>query len=121
MNKKLLLVEDHDSLRYLMGTFLSRQFEVVGAKNGLDAMCWLSNGHIPDVIVTDARMPGLNGAEFLVNLRCSGMYARIPVIVVSGADGEEDEYRFRQLGAYDYIRKPFSPTMLQERLMQIVG
>ncbi len=120
MNRIILLVEDHDSLRYLMGAFLSRQFEVVGAKNGLDAMIWLGKGVIPDVIVTDVNMPGLSGAELLVNLRCSGIYSNIPVVVVSGSSNEEEEVHVRQLGACDYIRKPFSPTTLQDRLKQIV-
>ena len=121
MNRKILLVEDHDSLRYLMGAFLSRQFEVVGAKDGLDAMSWLSKGVLPDVIVTDVGMPGLGGADLLTNLRCSGLYADIPVVVISGDGNESEEQRLRQLGACDYIRKPFSPVMLQDRLKQIVG
>ena len=114
-------MEDHDNLRLLIGAFLARQFEVVGAKNGLDAMAWLSKGVLPDVIVTDVCMPGLGGADLLANLRCSGLYARIPVIVISGSDNDSEEYRLRRLGACEYIRKPFSPAMLQDRLKQIVG
>ncbi len=121
MNRKILLVEDHDSLRYLMGAFLSRQFDVVGAKNGLDAMSWLSQGLMPDVIVTDVRMPELGGADFLANLRCSGVYAEIPVVVISGGSDDLEESRLKQLGACEYIRKPFSPVMLQDRLKQIIG
>ncbi len=121
MNRKILLVEDHDSLRYLMGAFLSRNFEVVGARDGLDAMTWLGKGILPDAIVTDIGMPGLDGIEFITGLRCSGMYADIPVVVISGSGNDEEENRIRQLGARDYIRKPFSPVTLQERLAQIIG
>lgn len=121
MNRKVLLVEDHDSLRNLIGVFLSKQFEVTGAKNGLEAMCRLSNGLLPDVIVTDAGMPGLNGIQLLANLRCSGMFSDIPVIVIGNPENEEEEQHFKQLGAHDYFRKPFSPVKLQDRLMQIMG
>lgn len=121
MNRKILLVENHDNFRFLMGAFLSRQFDVVGAKNGLDAMTWLSKGVLPDVIVTDVRMPGLGGAGLLANLRCSGLYSGIPVVVISDSDNLAEEYRLRQLGACAYIRKPFSPAALQEQLKQIVG
>ncbi|MCB0527464.1 MAG: response regulator [Saprospiraceae bacterium] len=121
MKRKILIVEDHDSLRYLMGAFLSRQFEVVGAKNGLDAMSWLGKGQLPDVIVTDMSMPALNGAELLDNLRCSGLYADIPVVVISGREDDEEEKRIKQLGARAYLRKPFSPTELQDRLLQLAG
>ena len=119
MHRKVLLVEDHDSLRYVIGAFLSRRFEVTGAKNGLEAMSFLGQGLQPDAIVTDAMMPGLNGFQFLANLRCSGLFANIPVVVISGSCNEEEELHFKQLGVYDYFRKPFSPVQLQNRLLEI--
>lgn len=121
MNRKILLVEDHDSLRQVIGAFLSGRFDVTGAKNGLEAMGHLSQGFAPDVIVTDAAMPGLSGFQFLANLRCSGMYAHIPVVVISGSCNDDDAQRFQQLGIQDYFRKPFNPVQLQERLVQITG
>lgn len=121
MNRKILLVEDHDSLRQVIGAFLSHRFEVTGAKNGLEAMGHLSQGFLPDVIVTDAMMPGLNGFQFLANLRCSGMYSNIPVVVITGSCNDDEAARFRQLGVRDYFHKPFNPLQLQERLAQIVG
>lgn len=121
MNRKILLVEDHDSLRHVIGAFLSKHFDVTGAKNGLQAMSHLSQGLVPDVIVTDAVMPGLNGFQLLANLRCSGIYADIPVIVISGSCNDEEEKHFRQLGAHAYFRKPFNPIQLREHLIQITG
>ncbi|MBV6439625.1 MAG: Chemotaxis protein CheY [Saprospiraceae bacterium] len=121
MNRKILLVEDHDSLRQVIGAFLSNCFDVTGAKNGLEAMSHLSRGFVPDVIVTDAMMPGLNGFQFLANLRCSGLYANIPVVVISGSCNDEEAARFQQLGVRAYFRKPFNPVQLQERLAQITG
>jgi CheY-like chemotaxis protein len=120
MNKKVLLVEDHDSLRQLMGSYLSKSFDVVSAKNGLEAMGLLSKGVRPDIIITDARMPELNGAQLLSNLRCSGMYASIPVVVISGCEGDDEERRFKQLGVSAFFRKPFNPVNLKDRLRQIV-
>ena len=78
MSRRLLLVEDHDGLRRIIGNFLSENFDVVGAKNGLEAMSWLSKGVMPDIIVTDTTMPEIDGAALLSNLRCSsvGRYPR---------------------------------------------
>lgn len=121
MNRRILLVEDHDSLRQVIGAFLSKNFDVSGAKNGLDAMSQLNRGLLPDVIVTDARMPDLNGFQFLANLQCSGIYAQIPVVVISGSCNEEEELRFKQLGVHDYFRKPFNPVQLQNCLIQITS
>lgn len=119
MNRRLLIVEDHDSLRLLMSSFFSKSFEVISAKNGLEAMTWLTKGVIPDLILTDARMPELSGIQLLSNLRCSGLYRHIPVVVVSGHQNEDEEHTFRQLGARDVIRKPFNPVKLREQLKQI--
>ena len=121
MSRRLLLVEDHDGLRRVIGNFLSEKFDVLGAKNGLEAMSWLSKGIMPDVIVTDSAMPELDGEALLSNLRCSGLWADIPVVVLGSNEDEAEEGRFRMLGAYEYFAKPFSPTKLQNRLMDIIG
>jgi len=119
MKRRVLVVEDHDGFRNLIGNFLSKQFEVISAKNGLDAMTVLNKGLIPDMIVTDTRMPEINGEQLLYNLRCSGMYGTIPVWVMSehGRDGEEAHYK--NLGAMGYLRKPFNPSILQEQLSKV--
>lgn len=98
-----------------------RQFEVVGARNGLEAMGWLSKGVMPDVIISDSRMPELDGASFLSNLRCSGLFSKIPVVIISGADSGEEEQQFQKLGISAYFRKPFNPVQLQDQLIRIVG
>lgn len=121
MHRRVLVVEDHDGFRHLIGSFLSKHYEVISAKNGLEAMTWLSTGVIPHVIVTDTRMPEINGEQLLQHLRCSGIFGDIPVVVMSEQGREEDEARFRRLGASGYLKKPFNPTLLQERLDQITG
>ena len=121
MYRRVLVVEDHDGFRHLIGNFLSKKFEVISAKNGLEAMTWLSAGMIPHVIVTDTRMPEINGEQLLQHLRCSGIYGDIPVVVMSEQGKEGDEARYKLLGASGYLKKPFNPTLLQERLDQITG
>ncbi len=121
MNRRIMIVESHDGFRQLIGTFLSRAFEVVGAQNGLEAMRCLNEGFMPDVIVMDTRTPDLDGIQLLANLRCSGLFGDIPVIVMSGSAEAADEQQFKGLGASDYFRKPFNPVQLQERLNQIMA
>lgn len=120
MIKRVLLVEDHDSLRQLLGVFLSQKFEVVSARNGLEAMGWLSRGCIPDVIVTDLRMPEMDGTELITHLCTSGLYADIPVVVISGAADADESWRLLQAGVADFMTKPFSPLALQDRLLELV-
>lgn len=122
MLRRVLLVEDHDSLRHLLGKFLSDNFEVVGAKNGLEAMTWLSKGVMPDVIITDNDMPEIDGANLLRQLRCTGLWSNIPVLVLGEVeDSLQETIRYKSLGAQDFVQKPFNPLTLQEKIIQIVG
>ena len=120
MLRRVLLVEDHDSLRRLLGKFLSNKFEVVGAKNGLEAMTWLSNGLVPDIIITDDDMPEINGAELLRQLQCTGLWCNIPVVVLGEVEDDAQEaLRYKSLGARHFFPKPFNPLALQEKIIQL--
>ena len=84
-------------------------------------MAWLSAGNIPDLIMLDMQMPRLNGLEFLKQIRTSGMFRDIPVILVSA---NENEYEITQsfgLGIVDFIRKPFNPIKLKEKVDNILN
>lgn len=120
MLRRVLLVEDHDSLRQLLGSFLSNSFEVVGAKNGLEAMAWLSQGLVPDVIVADKETPGLGAAELLRQLKCTGLWSEIPVVVLADeCSAEQESLLYKNLGAQAMVGKPFNPLELQEKLLQL--
>lgn len=119
MNKRVLLVESHDHLRKLIGGFLSQYFEVTGAKDALEAMAWLGTGLAPDVILADAGLTKISGAQFVASLRNSGLHGDIPVVVIG--DNPGDESFFRQLGAVAYLDKPFDPLHLQQRLAELTA
>lgn len=117
--KAVLIVEDSTPFRTLMGSMLSREYDVVSARNGLEAMMWLRSGLIPDVIVTDVQMPELDGAQFITNLRCSGLLQNIPVVVVSGSCEEFELEEIRKMGAQDILVKPFKPTQLHNTINRL--
>lgn len=115
------MVENHDDLRQLLGKFLSEKFDVFGAKTSLEAMAWLSQGIIPDVIVTDKDLPEIDGAELLRQLRCTGLWTSIPVLVFGESkDCIEDTLHFKSLGAQDFFKKPFNPLKLQDKIIQML-
>ena len=84
--KKILLVDDKNEFRKLMKIFLSKKYEVETAQNGLYALAILQNGNIPDIIISDLMMPEVGGKELVHNLKASGLFKNIPVIVISGLD-----------------------------------
>ncbi|MFK7773840.1 MAG: response regulator [Saprospiraceae bacterium] len=122
MKKKLILViEDHAGLRMVEGMFLGNYFEVVTKEDGLGGIIWMSRGNIPDLIVLDLMMPRLNGVEFLINLKSSGIFRNIPVIVVSGDEEKEIIDQCYDLGIANYLVKPFSPKILCEKIQEILS
>ncbi len=121
MKKKLILViEDHAGLRMVEGMFLANYFDVVTKEDGLGGIIWMSQGNIPDLIVLDLMMPRLNGVEFLINLKSSGIFRNIPVIVVSGDEEKGIIDQCYGLGIANYLIKPFSPKVLCEKINDIL-
>ena len=118
--KRILIIEDHESIRLLLGTMLSKSYEVVTTKDGLEGMAWLVKGNLPDLILLDMSMPRLSGNDFLRNIRQSGFFRDIPVIVVSGNDGEEDVRNCLRWGVDDYMTKPFNPISLKKRIENLL-
>lgn len=118
--KQVLIIDDDQSTRLLLGCVLRREYDVTTQKNGFEAMAWLGNGNIPDVILLDVNMPRLNGPDFLKNIRTSGFYRDIPVIVVSGIERENMMRKLYDLGTNDFVRKPFKPNELFEKINNVL-
>ena len=110
--KKILVIEDDDALSWVISRILSSGYEIKVIKNGLEAMAWLTNGNLPEVIISDLHMPQLNGMELLQFLQHSGIYKEIPVIILSGDESPEIMRRCLELGAVKFILKPFGPEQL---------
>jgi two-component system chemotaxis response regulator CheY len=114
--KKILVVEDDHSMRWLLKNLLRKKYEVITKNNGLEAFSWLSIENIPDLIISDIKMPVMDGFEFLENLSISGLYKNIPVIMLTGIDEPATRKRCYDLGAYSYLSKPFKPTELLAKI-----
>ncbi|MFQ5448914.1 MAG: response regulator [Saprospiraceae bacterium] len=121
LKKKILIIEDQDSIRLLLGAMLRKNYEVVTKKDGLEGMAWMVKGNIPDLILLDMSMPRLSGGDFLKNIRRSGYFRDVPVIVVSGNDEKEDIQMAQALGAKHYLTKPFNPIRLQEKISHVLA
>lgn len=119
MGRKVLLVEEHNSFRQFLGAYLAQNFEVLGATDALDAMVRLHQGFLPDAIIAGTRMPGKNATQLLQSLRCSGLFAAIPVIVIGDGSFETEKERFTRAGADAYFCKPFNPILLHDYLIRV--
>jgi two-component system, chemotaxis family, chemotaxis protein CheY len=121
MKKQILAVDDDSSIRELLEFLLRNDYNVITKKDGMEAMMWLSEGNIPDLIITDVDMPRLNGYEFFKNVRRSGFYRDIPIIVLSGLENSKLIITCLQQGADDYILKPFNPESLYAKIERVLA
>jgi CheY-like chemotaxis protein len=85
---RILVVDDDAAMREaVIEGLVARGYSAWGAADGIDAFDRLEREGAPDVVVLDLSMPGMNGWEFLEELRDDGAYARVPVVVVTGCPG----------------------------------
>ncbi len=118
---KVLLVDDEDSLRRVMKDLLERDgYQVSEARDGVQALDQVDRVG-PDIIVLDLNLPGLDGYGVLSHLRSRPATAAIPVIVLTAKGDEDNEVRVFELGADDFLTKPFRPRALSARLEAVLG
>ncbi len=118
---KVLLVDDEDSLRKVMRDLLERDgYVVTEARDGVQALDQVDRVG-PDIIVLDLNLPGLDGYGVLSHLRSRPATAGIPVIVLTAKGDEDNEVRVFELGADDFLTKPFRARALSARLEAVLG
>jgi type II secretory ATPase GspE/PulE/Tfp pilus assembly ATPase PilB-like protein/CheY-like chemotaxis protein len=118
---KVLLVEDEEQLRRVMKDLLEREGYIVSeARDGIQALDQVDR-HAPDIIVLDLNLPGLDGYSVLQQLRSRPATRNIPVMVLTAKGDEDNEVRVFELGADDFITKPFRARALSARLEAVLG
>jgi two-component system, OmpR family, KDP operon response regulator KdpE len=115
--KRILLAEDEVALRdFINRNLRARGFEVVEASNGLEAMAvWERED--PDLLILDIMMPRMDGLEVCRRVR---EYSSVPIIVLTALDAESDKVTALDLGADDYLSKPFGVEELLARIRAVL-
>ena len=117
MAATVLLVEDERKLRELVRSYLERGgFAVLSAGTGAEALS-LARSAGPDLVVLDLRLPDIPGETVASELRAAGT---TPILMLTAKSAEEDRIRGLELGADDYVTKPFSPRELVLRVQAIL-
>lgn len=116
---RVLLVEDHQDTRQMYAEFLGLDFEVVTAADGEQALD-LMRSTLPDVLVTDLSLPGIDGFELIARVRADVSFSAIPVICLSGYGGHAHEQRARAAGCDRILQKPCMPDRLAEIVAELV-
>jgi putative two-component system response regulator len=111
-----LIVDDNPENLTVLGELLCERYKVRAANSGARALQLALQAPLPDLILLDIMMPGMNGYEVLERLRESDDTRDIPVIFTTAMDADEDEQRGIVLGAVDYITKPLRPAIVLARV-----
>lgn len=116
---KILVAEDEPLMLMAIEAKLKNEgFEVIATADGREALNSLEKA-APDLIITDILMPYTSGLE-LISIVKSGENKKIPIIVLSGLGQEDTVMEAFQLGADDFITKPFNPTELSVRVKRLL-
>ena len=112
-----LLVDDDEDIVYLLRLLLLRDgFVVHTATNGRDAKEFIESSKPTDIVITDLMLPYVSGFELITQIREDRQWKDVPVIVLSGKVTEHSAVRALDIGANDYVTKPYNPEELSARI-----
>ncbi len=115
--KRVLVVDDDENIVELVKLYLVRDgYRVLTAYDGIEALRLAREGH-PDLIVLDIMMPGINGLDVCRTLRDE---SDVPIIMLTARTTDDDKLTGLNLGADDYVTKPFSPKELAARVRAVL-
>lgn len=116
MRKRILILDDKETIAKVLSIYLMSDYDCVWLPDGVQGMKWLQEGNIPDLIISDIRMPEMRGDDFLEWAKGNELFKHIPVIMLSSEDSTSERIRLLEVGASDYIVKPFNPMELKIRV-----
>ena len=115
----ILIIEDHDDVRAYVRRVLAPDYRVLEAGDGESGLRRARKA-LPDLIVSDVMLPGADGFEIARELKTDAATDCIPVIMLTAKTEEDDRVRGLELGADDYVTKPFSPRELVSRVRAVL-
>ena len=114
-NKKILIVDDSKMNVVVLAHYLKPPYDIIVALDGLSALKEIEM-QLPDMVLLDVIMPGMNGFDVYEKLKQSETTMNIPVIFITELDTEELKNRGLSLGALDYITKPFDKSLVKQKI-----
>lgn len=119
--QRILMVEDEEDIAFLIRFMLERHgFVVEYAADGRQALEKLANTSPPDLTLMDIMLPYHDGLELIERLRAQPGWERVPVLMLTAKAREGDIVRALELGADDYVTKPFQPEELLARIRRLL-
>jgi two-component system, chemotaxis family, chemotaxis protein CheY len=113
---RIMVIDDEISIRFILEITLSEKYKVTSFENGREALDYLKQGNLPDVIICDLQMPEIDGYAFTNEIRNNDMWSDIPIIILSAMEESSEKIKCFDIGADDYVVKPFNPKEVEARV-----
>jgi CheY-like chemotaxis protein len=121
IRKTILVVDDLESILEYVKSLLEKDYDIVTKSDGQEALVYLSDGHIPDLILLDMEMPNMNGRVFLRRLRYgSSKHNKVPIIFITSVSSKIMIKSMMKFSIMGYIIKPFKPEELIEKVRNVL-
>ena len=114
--KKILLVDDDEIGLIITENFLKRKYEIITARSGKEALDHLLKGLVPDLVLLDIIMPNMDGWETYNRIKVISFLNDVPVIFLTSISSDFEKNLAVEMGANDYIIKPYEPKDLLKRI-----
>lgn len=119
MKETILVIDDDKSNLIMAQKLLSEEYRVAAVNSGIKALEYLEKND-PSLILLDIQMPEMDGFEVMEQLRGHASWCKIPVIFLTADRSSETEGKCFDMGAVDYISKPFVPQIMRKRIMRTI-
>jgi len=117
----ILVVEDEDAIREMLVMVLEQaDLNVIAVASAEEAQHSLADRAMPDLVLLDWMLPGISGVELARRLKKDDLFKSLPIILLTARGEEEDKVRGLEIGADDYVTKPFSPKELVARIKAVL-
>lgn len=116
---KLLIIEDHKDIRLYLKVLFAQEYTLFMAENGEEGLK-IARKELPNLIISDVMMPMMDGFECCKRLKEDLKTCHIPVIMLTALTGDEEVMKGIEIGADDYILKPFNPEILKTKVKRLI-
>ena len=117
----MLAIDDEVSIQLVLQHYFKDVFSVITKGNGKEALAWMQEGNIPDIIVADLNMPEMDGYTFIYHVRSSGFLKNIPMVMLSdSSDSTDNKIRCLESGADNFMVRHLNPRKLSARMNGIL-
>jgi len=120
MKDKIVIVDDKSAIAKIVSIYLSKDYDFIYFDNPLKAIAWLNLGNFPDLIISDLRMPRMDGLEFVQYIKENDLFKKIPIIILSAENNSAMKIKLMEIGCDDHVVKPFNPLELKVRIQRLL-